>query len=451
MLTINGEEITEEFLQGLDKQTLIQINLQLAIRLDELERKINKPKKNSSNSSVPPSKDESSRYPKRKPSLNKPGAQIGHKGKTRKWNEHPDKIITLTPDQCNNCGGQLQGTGTCIEKRQLIDIPSIQPITIEYHRQEIICQNCQTANKGSFPKSVYSTIAFGHNLQVFTSLFFHGNYGSYERTQQFLADICKLQLSQGAIGSILKKIDTRLIPVIERITNRIKTGEQIGSDETQTKINKQKHWNWIYQNPKDVLIKVYPKRDWEAIKQTIGEIFNGTWISDRYNAQLKIQVLMRQICLAHLLRDTQYLIEAERTKAAYQYQQILYKIIHVWNRWYRQESIEKTEQKIYIIEQLYKQLIKVHQQGIGAKQKHTHTFFKQLWKSRNYILTCLKQGVPFHNNDSERPLRHIKNQLKISGFRSLAGAEQYANFMSVYHTARRRKLSVYDTFSAFLR
>ena len=112
------------------------------------------------------------------------------------------------------------------------------------------------------------------------------------------------------------------------------------------------------------------------------------------------------------------------------------------------------EKKILIIVQVYNQLVKISKKildTVDKKNKETRTLFKSLYKHRNHLLTCLKLGIPYHNNDSERPLRHNKNKLKINGgFRTVQGAIQYANFLSVYHTAKRRNLNPYQSIFALL-
>ena len=96
-----------------------------------------------------------------------------------------------------------------------------------------------------------------------------------------------------------------------------------------------------------------------------------------------------------------------------------------------------------IVNQLYDQLEGCYDQ-IDKVGTETKRLLKSLRTQKSHILPCLILGIPHHNNDSERPLRHVKNHMKISGFRSMEGAEQYAAYMSVYHTAKRRGLNPYQ-------
>lgn len=456
-MNLPGSNITKSSLKSFTKNGLIRLvlglyqeNLLLKDKLVQLEQKINKPQKDSSNSSFSPSSDQSRkrRYFKRKRSGRKPGRQRGHIGETRKWNDNPDEIIKLQASVCTGCGGLLDENGECIERRQVIDIPPIIPQIIEYQRMETTCNLCGTLNKGEFSQYAYSTISFGRNLHALTSMFFHVNYGSYERTQKFLEDTLNLHVSEGTINSMLNRVDEKLTPCTDRIRFRLLMSDYVGSDETGTFVNKDKYYNWIFQNEKDVLITLSDTRSFSTVEQTIGNTFDGAWISDRYAGQLKIKTKYKQLCLPHIDRDLEYVIEAERLKLAYKYRKLIKKVMSTWNAWYKYKVKIPAEKKILIITQLYNQLAgicKTILEKVDDQYSETKKLFKSLYQHRNHLLTCLKLGIPFHNNDSERPLRHNKNKLKINGgFRTVRGAIQYANFMSVYHTARRRNINAYE-------
>jgi transposase len=428
-------------------------------KIVDLEQRLNKTKKDSGNSSVPPSKDEhrkrgkkKRRYFGREKSEKASGGQPGHEGRTREWDENPNEVVKLQAEVCKDCGQPLNEEGECVDKRQMIEIPPVETKTYEYHQMAVTCGNCGTINVGRFPNYCYGSISFGHHLHMKVSSFFHTNYGSYERTRQWLEDEYKLSISQGSIFNILNRIDKKLEPCEARIIERLLGSDYLGSDETQTMVNKQKRWNWIWQSAKDVLIKACLNRGYENHEKIFEGRYHGVLISDRLRAQLKLKCQKHQLCLCHLLRDAKYLIQEEGRRVSYEFKRWLYKVMGVWRSWYERGETPETGQKVVIINQLYQELIQMCEQMKDQTDKQCHetkNLFKDLWKYRNHLLTCLVYGVPFHNNDSERPLRHVKNQLKVNGgFRSDRGAEQYARFMSVYHTAKRRRLNPYDALYA---
>ena len=114
-------------------QELAKIPLLIA-RIEILERELEryKTRKDSNNSSLPPSKDENK--PPRTSSLReksgrKPGGQPGHEGKTLEMTETPDEIIEHHSCFCPECGKDVSELPFEFSgKRQVIDIPPIKQI-----------------------------------------------------------------------------------------------------------------------------------------------------------------------------------------------------------------------------------------------------------------------------------------------------------------------------------
>ena len=118
-------------------------------RLKERLSKYEKPKKNSGNSSTPPSKetmkDEIVRRTKslRKPSGKKPGGQEGHDGHKLSCSPSPDETIDDTPNYCTNCGGTLADAERVLDYvTQVISIPELKPVIKEIRHYVMICKNC---------------------------------------------------------------------------------------------------------------------------------------------------------------------------------------------------------------------------------------------------------------------------------------------------------------------
>ncbi|MFN8747251.1 MAG: DUF6444 domain-containing protein, partial [Pseudanabaena sp.] len=112
--TISREEIRGIYQQGEDAVIALVEGLlnkieQLEVRLEVLE---NQAKKDSRNSSKPPSSDGFGKRTKslREKSERQSGGQIGHEGNTLEWREEIDETIVHRVDQCESCGASLVGT-----------------------------------------------------------------------------------------------------------------------------------------------------------------------------------------------------------------------------------------------------------------------------------------------------------------------------------------------------
>src|ERR1017187_1120647 len=128
-------------------------------QIADLERQLSTRKKNSTNSSKPPSSDglagrQRRRCSPRKKSGRKPGGQPGHVGQERQRVETPDRSEEVLPLQCKHCGTALpqapeerQTTGD-VFCRQIVDLPEvILPVVTEYQYPKLICPCCQKGTR----------------------------------------------------------------------------------------------------------------------------------------------------------------------------------------------------------------------------------------------------------------------------------------------------------------
>lgn len=100
-----------------ENEQLRKENAELKARTIELEKLVKVlqnqisnhiTKKNSNNSSIPPSTDLTRKTRSLRISGGrKPGGQKGHPGKTLNMTETPDEIHKILPDYCNVCGKEL--------------------------------------------------------------------------------------------------------------------------------------------------------------------------------------------------------------------------------------------------------------------------------------------------------------------------------------------------------
>src|ERR1017187_10212839 len=120
-------------------------------QIADLERQLAAHRKNSTNSSKPPSSDglagrQRRRCSPRKKSGRKPGAQTGHMGQERQCVEKPDRIEEVLPLQCKHGGTALpqapekRPTAGDVFCRQIVDLPEvILPVVTEYQYPKLLC------------------------------------------------------------------------------------------------------------------------------------------------------------------------------------------------------------------------------------------------------------------------------------------------------------------------
>jgi transposase len=408
--------------------------------------------KTSNNSHLPPSIDLSRKNQSLREKSNKPvGGQIGHKGYTLEMSKTPDQIRELHPLFCNNCGLSLEGQPSeLIARRQVIDIPPIVPITTEYQNFSVACA-CGHHQKGAFPEGVTNHIQYGENIQslvVYHSVY---QYLPFYRLQSFFKQVTSVHLSKGTIENILRRTAGKAQNTYETLRKVVEVSFYVGSDETGGKLNRSKLWFWVWQNALVTFIVAACSRSKQVIEQTFPQgLPNAILCSDRLAAQLSTLTKGTQICLAHLLRDLNYLIDTEKTQWATDFKTLLKDAMALKKI---QTHYNIDDQQVKDIEQRADKLLAQSFEELGwtiDNQHKTITFFNGMLKLRHALFPFLYHPeVPPDNNGSERAIRLIKVKTKISGqFKSLH--QEFAILRSVIDTAVKNGKPVFDAVKAIV-
>lgn len=416
----------------------------------------------SKNSHLPPSKDltrSSKKDVKRNQTLREKsdrpvGGQKGHKGYNLKIKAQPDVIEDLIPNYCNDCGASLDSEAVFVGRRQVIDIPPIVPITTEYRQYSKVC-TCGNCQSSSYPQHAQYPIQYGPNIQGYVIYQNIYQYMPFQRLQDFFKKVMNLSISKGTIENMIRRASKKAEPAYENLRQVIEVSFFVGSDETGGKVNGKKNWFWVWQTALVTYIVAACSRSKQVIEDTFPDGLPESIVcSDRLAAQLSTVSKGAQICLVHLLRDLNYLIEKEETEWATQFKQLLKDAIQLKKEFKReQKQYNKKDQRVTLIEQRADNLLKSTFEELEwtkEKQHKTMTFYKGMVKLRQALFPFLyyEQVLP-DNNGSERAIRPIKVKMKISGqFKSLQN--EFAILRSVIDSAIKNGQSPFEAIKAII-
>lgn len=404
--------------------------------------------KNSNNSSIPPSKDEN--RPKRKslrePSGQKPGGQKGRKGNTLRMVETPDIINEHSPSYCNCCGESLDGTpAICKGRRQVYDIPKIE---IKVTEHQIFTKQCKCGHitEGEYPQEAKAPVSYGNNIESLIGYFHTRQYIPFKRMKEIFGDVFNAPISEGGIHYILDKLVAKAQPAYELIKQKLQSNIKyaIGSDETGVKVNGDKHWAWTWQNEEATFITITDNRGQVSIDQTFEDGFkNSVLVHDCWASHFNTNAKSHQICIAHLLRDLNYLNELYGHK----WGQAAKLLLQIALRLEKQMDITDYYTHNPRRLQIESRMDFLLACNLPPDKKELIRFQNRLKKYRGYIFTFLYiPEVPPDNNASERAIRNIKVKQKISGlFRSTNGAFNFAVLRSVTDTVLKNNQNVLDS------
>ena len=420
-------------------------NAKLRERLSKYEH----PDKNSGNSSTPPSKesmkDEIVRRTKtlRKPSGKKPGGQNGHEGRKLSLSVAPDEVIDDSPNYCTNCGESLADAERVLDYvTQVVSIPELKPVIKEIRHYAMICKKCgervRTAPRRRSNDVVYD--ASVKSLVVYLSVV---QFLPYGRIASFLRDVLGLSPSEGSLVNWVNEAKRNAQPVVDKIKEYILTSNVVGFDESGCYCNKRLDWAWIAQTVYYTLLFRANGRGSKVLEDKFGDSLERmTAVTDRHSAYFAIHFLNHQVCLAHLLRELQYLSELNpKQNWAEQIAELFREAIHKRNA----NPVDIID-KVPWIERLDGFL----KQNVSELGKKFETLKKGLTKCRDYIFNFLEDPmIPADNNASERGIRKLKIKLKNScTFRSDFGADAFLELHSVVETAKKHNRTPFNAIQA---
>jgi transposase len=211
---------TEQIIRLDSKVASLEDKILILLKLLEVQSV----KKDSRNSSMPPSSDITIKKTKslRPPSLLKSGGQLGHIGTTLEQRPNPDKIIELRNEFCTNCGTSLKDAHFILKsRRQVIEIPPILPIYEEFRQFCCACPNCQQEQLAAFPLGVNAPIQYGSTVESLVSYLSVYQYVPFARLQNMFGQVFSLPLSQGTVGNILERAAVKCEGVYQIIKTKI--------------------------------------------------------------------------------------------------------------------------------------------------------------------------------------------------------------------------------------
>ena len=420
-------------------------NAKLRERLSKYEQ----PNKDSGNSSTPPSKesmkDEIVRRTKtlRKPSGKKPGGQKGHKGHKLSCVATPDEVIVDAPNYCTKCGESLADAERVLDYvTQVVSIPELRPVVKEIRHYVMVCKNCgeriRTAPRNRSNDVVYD--ASVKSLVVYLSVV---QFLPYGRIASLLHDVLGLSPSEGSLVNWVNEAKRNARPIVDKIKEYIISSSVVGFDESGYYCNKRLDWAWIAQTVYYTLLFRANGRSSKVLTEQFGDSLERmTAVTDRHSAYFALHFLNHQVCLAHLLRELQYLSELNSSQKWSECVADLFReAIHERNS-HPTDIINKTS--------WLNRLDKLLKENISKLGKKFDIFKKGLTKCRDYIFNFLEDPViPSDNNGSERGIRKLKIKLKNScTFRSELGADAFLELHSVVETAKKHNKTPFNAIQA---
>jgi transposase len=255
---------------------------------------------NSKNSSIPSSKELYKMTRKKKPSGNKQGAQVGHKGSTQQEYKANEIIkIDLDSDICD-CGGHIKLIDPRIHKK--VDIEEIKPHVVEYQLARGQCNVCKKKVRKTLPESIGEDL-LGPRIKSSIACL-TGYYKNSKRdTVKILRDLFNIKISLGTVSNTEGRISNKCIDSYEEIECALTYEKVVHIDETSSYNKGKLGWCWTFCSKNYSLFKIEKTRSKKVLEGSVFGPDDNIIITDRYAVYNYFRRENRQICWAHLSRD----------------------------------------------------------------------------------------------------------------------------------------------------
>ena len=425
----------QDDLAKLSKEELIALVLAQAAQIEELTRRIAEleatlggPPKTPDNSSVPPSQGRKPNRAERRAAKK----QKGRPGVFRALAPNPDLIVSSIAEHCPHCEHALTPADQVgFHAYDHIDLPPIRPVITRIHRHRGVCPSCRRGFSAPPPAGMPLGSPFGADL---TALILHLHVTQaigFERLVRLLDEVFGIRISEGAIANMLARAGTPLTAAAETTAAEVRSSKVVASDETSARVEGKNWWQWVLLSSTAVHHLIADSRGAVVLTDFLGETKPDVWVADRYAAQAG-HGNERQLCLAHLLRDAQYAIDAGDTGFAPGFQKLLRRAIAIGQRRPELKDTTLAQYRADLDRKLDRLL------AVSPTTKAGQQLARGIRKCRGDLFVFVtRRDVPSTNNDCERALRPSVIFRKVTGgFRSQWGARTYADALSVIATGR---------------
>lgn len=426
---------------------------ELVERIAALEAELAKAKKNSGNSSRPPSSDitkpPQSQSSGKKKGKRKRGAQPGHARHQREpfGEAEIDYFFDYYHDICPDCGGQLIISYEDPRIIQQVDF-FIAPIQISEHRGlGCWCERCQKMHFAPIHEDVRRAGLVGPRLTALIAYMKGACHCSFSTIRKFLRDVVGIKISRGQLRKVCAKVSDSLETAYEELLALLPGEGCLNVDETGHKDNGQRMWTWCFRASLYTLFKIDPSRSSQVLVDVLGEEFNGVLGCDYFGAYRKymgdFNVLV-QFCLAHLIRDVKFLIQHPHSK----------------NRAYGRRMLEALRDLFHLIHRRDKMNPKrfarrLEEAGLELQRQATYrvpsTREAQNLKRRfekhgeSYIRFITTPGIDPTNNLAEQAIRFVVIDRHVTqGSRSEAGQRWLERIWTVIASCTQQGRSVFE-------
>ena len=413
-------------------------------------------KRNSTNSSKPPSSDglagEQRPRGRKNKSKRKPGGQPGHAGSHRPLipTAKVDKIEVVLPNECKHCGlhlaqdpGKVTTQGE-LRRHQVTEVPPVKAHVTEYQFPSVVCCGCGKVTCMPLPAEISGN--FGPQLTALIAYMTVVCRLPRRVVEAMLADVLSIEMSLGSTQKAWQEVSQAVEQPVVQLQEQLPHQAVLNVDETGWRTNGAKRWIWALVASQFVFYTVAIHRNTAVLVSLLGAVFQGILCSDRFSAYLKYHSGKMQFCWAHLKRDLQGVLDNPQSLEAERFaRDALAQYASLFRLWWKFRSglIDRPQ----LLDRCKRIKSKFRSLAVSywdSCDRETANLANAFGAHHQRLFTFLEEpGVEPTNNAAERALRTAVQWRKISfGNRSSQGEIAVGRLLTVVQTCRMQQRHV---------
>jgi len=417
-------------------------------KIQLLEEEIARLKKNSGNSSKPPSSDiiKPIKAIRRLGRKRNRGGQRGHRKFSRQSFE-PEQVDEVIKHELT--GKDAEGLIPLDQWLviQQIELPEKMYKVIEHRVRKYLDPVTGKIHTAAIPDEIRKGGLLGADVTAAVAFMKGGCHMSFSTIKKFFKEIIKLDISRGMLCKTTQKVSKSLEASYNKLASLLPNEPYIGIDETGHKDEGKKHWTWCFQTPEYTLFHIDKSRGSQVLFDLLGKAFGGTIGCDFYGAYRKFSRLsdaLVQYCMAHLIREILFIAEHPAKSLSNWANQLLKWLKKLFDTLHRSDS--------FTDECFAKKMRQIKKGFLGQmRQTPEHKLAKKLARrfegghAENYFRFLTDPGIEPTNNGTEREIRHTVIDRRITqGTRGDAGMRWCERIWTTVATCKKQQRNVFD-------
>ena len=431
-------------------------------KIAELERQLATYRKDSSNSSKPPSTDRPKgnprRYPPRKKSKRKPGGQKGHAGKHRPLSppERVDQVAVVEAKACQHCGTALPAAGDPgyqtegeVQRHQVVELPPLRAHITEYQCARVICPCCRKGTRAPLPSEARRD--FGPRLAALVAYWTVVCRMPRSVVKTVLEAVLGIPMSLGSTQKLWEEAGEAVREPCQQLEEQLHQQAVLNVDGSGWRTNGERRCMVVLVALRYVYYRIVQSHDWQMLLTLLGAAFGGVLCSDRgseYRKYRRKHPGLIQYCWAHLKRNLQGVLDFATSEEGRQFCRdtlaIHARLFRLWHQ-FRRQAIDRPQLNEKSI-RLEKKLFALAERHLDNPENEVRNMACALFDNFEHLFTFIcQEGVEPTNNAAERALRIAVQWRKVMfGNRSERGELTVARLLTVSQTCLRQKRSALD-------